>query len=500
MSLVEPVSSVADAAKATSALPLFVDLDGTLLASDSLVECLLLRAKHRPLDLLRVPGWLAGGKARLKERLADDERLDVSRLPYREDVLHYLRAERAAGRRIYLATGADRRVADRVALHLDLFDGVIASEGEVNLTGPRKLAAIQALAPEGFVYAANSREDLIIWKNAAGAVLVNAPPSVAREAQRERVAERVFTPGPVRASEWLYALRVHQWMKNLLVFVALLTSFRLTDLSAVGEAVVAFIAFSLCASAVYVLNDLLDLEADRAHPRKRYRPFASGRLSIPQGVSLAAITLGAGLAVAFMESFGLTVVILCYLLVTTAYTWYLKARALVDVITLAALYALRIVGGSVAIGVPTSVWLLAFALFLFLSLALAKRCSELLSMKTLGLARAQGRSYRVEDLTILWPTGIAAGVCSVLVFALFISADELPDHYSAPSLMWFTAMALFYWLAYVWLKTGRGEMLDDPVVFAVKDGASRIAIAVAVAITIAAHFIHLPDATVLMIR
>jgi 4-hydroxybenzoate polyprenyltransferase/phosphoserine phosphatase len=485
---------------ATAAPPLFVDLDGTLVQTDCLAENVLREIKRAPASAWRMLGQLRAGRAALKQQLAQRGCLEVEHLPYREDLLRYLREQREAGRRLYLATGADRSIAERVARHLGLFDGVLASDGVTNLTGERKLRAIRATASHGFAYAGDSRADLAVWAEADAAVLVGTRDAVRQRAAQLTAIEREFPSTAIRPADWLRALRVHQWLKNLLVFVALLTSFRLTDPAAVAEALVAFFAFSLTASAVYVVNDLLDLDADRAHPRKRFRPFAAGRLPIVHGLVAAAVLLGGGLTLAAIESGGLLVVLLLYLATTTAYTWRFKSQALLDVVVLTVLYVLRIVGGAYAIGVPTSVWLLAFALFIFLSLALAKRCSELVSMQTLGRDRARGRGYRVEDLRVLWPVGIATGVSSVLVFALFISADALPAHYAAPSLMWFVALGLFYWLAYLWLKTSRGDLLDDPLVFALRDSGSRAALVFVVGVTLAAHLVPLPESELWILR
>lgn len=495
-----PAPSPGSGTASTATLPLFVDLDGTLLQTDCLLEGALREFKSQPWSMWRLLPRLLRGRAAVKRDLAERHPLEVDTLPYRDDFLRYLRAQRDAGRKLYLATGADRAVAERVAAHLGLFDGVLASDGDRNLVGKSKLRAIRALAPGGFVYAGDSRADLAVWAEAAAAVLVGASAAVRRRAAALTAVEREFVSPPVRAADWLRAIRVHQWLKNLLVFVALLTSFRLTDPAAIGEAIMAFFAFSLCASAIYVVNDLLDLDADRAHPRKRFRPFAAGRIPIAQGLGAAAFLLAGGLALAAFESAGLLAVLLVYLATTTAYTWRFKSQALLDVVVLAVLYVMRIVGGAYAIGVPTSVWLLAFALFVFLSLALAKRCSELVSMQTLGRDRARGRGYRIEDLRVLWPVGIATGVCSVLVFALFISADELPAHYAAPSLMWLVALGLFYWLAYLWLKTSRGDLLDDPLVFAIKDGGSRWALTFVVGMTLAAHLVPLPESGLWILR
>jgi 4-hydroxybenzoate polyprenyltransferase/phosphoserine phosphatase len=470
--------------------PLFVDLDGTLIASDLFIECLLLRAKHRPLDLLKVPFWLMRGRAYLKARLADD-RLDVTQLPYRKELCEHLESERARGRRIYLATAADGRLASRVAEHLGLFEGVLASDGEKNLKSVRKLDAIRNIAKAGFAYAGNSRDDLVIWTEAESAILVNTPPAVAKQLQRSGKVEHVFSSQGGIARELVRLIRVHQWLKNMLVFVPLLTSFRITETSGVCEAVMAFIAFSLCASATYVLNDLLDIQSDRAHPRKCFRPLASGRVPISVGIAVAAATLWLGLGVAAAQSFALTAVVSAYLVITTAYSWYLKTRVLLDVIVLAGLYTLRIIGGAIAIGVPTSVWLLAFALFVFLSLALVKRCSELMTLKSVGVAKSRGRNYGVDDLKVLWPMGVATAVGSVLVFALYINSADMPTHYGTPSLLWLVALELFYWIGRLWIKTGRGEMSDDPLVYALTDFGSRVMIAGMVATTLTAYFLRL---------
>jgi 4-hydroxybenzoate polyprenyltransferase/phosphoserine phosphatase len=474
----------------TNQSPLFVDLDGTLIASDLLLECLLLRAKHRPLDLLKVPFWLVRGRAYLKARLADD-RLDVTQLPYRKELCEHLASERAKGRPIYLATAADDRLASKVAEHLGLFDGVLASDGEKNLKSVRKLDAIRKIAKAGFAYAGNSRDDLVIWTKAESAILVNAPRAVARQLQCSGKVEQVFSLPGGRWRDLVRVVRVHQWLKNLLVFVPLLTSFRITQTSGICASILAFVAFSLCASATYVTNDLLDIQSDRAHPRKRFRPLASGRLPIPVGIAVAATTLCLGLAVAAAQSFTFATLISAYLVITTTYSWYLKTRVLLDVIVLAGLYTIRIIGGAIAIGVPTSVWLLAFALFVFLSLALVKRCSELMTLKSIGLVETRGRNYEVNDLKVLWPMGVATAVGSVLVFALYINSADMPTHYRTPSLLWLVALQLFYWLGRLWIKTGRGEMSDDPLVYALTDFGSRVLIAGMVATTLAAYFLRL---------
>jgi 4-hydroxybenzoate polyprenyltransferase len=472
--------------------PLFVDLDGTLIASDSLLECILFCAKQHPLDFLKLPIWLLRGRAHFKACLsAAADGLDVARLPYNEDLCRYLRREKATGRAIYLATAADGQLACRVADHLGLFDGVIASNASENLKGVRKLEAIQKIAGSEFVYAGNSRDDLVIWKEAASAIVVSAPRAVMEQAQRSAKVEKIFPrPAPI-LREMLEVMRPYQWLKNVLVFVPLLVSFRITDIGSVSSAIMAFIAFSLCASATYVMNDLLDVHSDRHHPRKRFRPFASGQLPILVGLGLILCGLGLGLSVAALESIHLLAVVSLYLAITVAYSYYLKTRVMLDVVILAALYAIRIVGGAASIGASMSVWLLAFALFVFLSLALVKRCAELIALKAAGLLKSHGRNYGVEDLTVLWPIGIATAVCSVLVLALYINSGDMPKHYATPSLLWLVTLGLFYWLGRMWIKTARGEMTDDPLVYSLRDFGSRTVIGGMVLMTLAAYFLEL---------
>ncbi|HVE88277.1 MAG TPA: UbiA family prenyltransferase [Burkholderiaceae bacterium] len=469
--------------------PLFVDLDGTLIAGDSLFESLFAATKSRPLKAFAFPFWLLRSRACLKEELAKLARLDPALLPYRSDVCDFLRTERARGRKIYLATAANERIAQGVATSLGIFDGVLASDGTTNLKGVNKLRAIQALAGARFAYAGNDKHDLVIWSAADSAILVSAPQWLQARVRAGTEVERSFPRAPRRAAELLTAMRPHQWLKNLLVFVSLLTSFHFSEIAPVLASVTAFVALSLCASATYIVNDLFDLEADRKHPRKRARTFASGAASIPQGLIAALVLLVAGLAAASLVSPPLLAVVTGYVVMTTAYSLHLKSYVVLDVIVLAALYMIRIVAGAVAIQVEVSVWLLAFALFLFVSLALVKRCAELVLFESQGIRGSSGRDYQVADLRVLWPLGIAMGVCSVVVFALYINAPEVQARYGAPLLLWLVAIALVYWIGRMWIKASRGEMSDDPIVFALRNAGSRILIAAMIMATLAAYFV-----------
>ncbi|MCW5652285.1 UbiA family prenyltransferase [Hydrogenophaga sp.] len=473
--------------------PLVVDLDGTLTPTDTLVESIIKLIKQSPLNLLRLPFQLMRGRSEFKSWVASRVGISAEVLPYRESLLAYLKEEKAKGRRIVLATAAHRSIADGVAAHLGLFDHVMASDdGGANLKGPAKLAAIQKEVGGDFVYAGDSSADIPVWKGARAAVLVNVSAGVAADVRKSVPVEREISREKTGLAVWLKALRVHQWMKNLLLFVPMLTAFSFSDPTDIVHILVAFVAFSLTASATYVVNDLWDLESDRAHPRKSQRPFASARLPIQNGLAVAAVFLVAAFAMALSMSLGLFLILLVYLVLTSAYSWVLKEYVLMDVIMLSVLYTLRIVAGAIAIEETTSSWLLAFSVFVFLSLALVKRCAELVTLEQAGKLTTKGRDYRVTDLVVLWPLGVGAALSAVVVFGLFISAPETQGRYLSPQLLWFTALGLIYWLSRLWVKTSRGEMHDDPVVYALKDRGSRLTVIGMVVVMLIARFFPVP--------
>lgn len=470
--------------------PIVVDLDGTLTPVDTLAESLVARVRNAPGTLFLAPLWVVRGRAGFKQAIADGSRFSVVRLPYRDALLDYLREARAEGRRIVLATAAHRSIALAVASHLDCFDDVIATDGH-NLKGRAKLEAIVARVGVEFSYAGDSAADLPIWEAASGAILVGTSSRVAARVRRTTPVEMEIPREPAGLRVWLRALRVHQWLKNLLLFVPLLTAFAFTDVKTLLVAFTAFLAFSLAASATYIVNDIFDLESDRAHPRKRYRPFACGQISMARGLAMSCVLLACALALSLVVSTGFTLILLTYLLLTSLYSWTLKRYVLLDVIALSSLYTLRILAGSIAVGVATSSWLLSFSMFMFLSLALVKRCAELLSLKQSGLSASRGRDYGVSDLDVLWPLGVGAALSAVVVFGLFISAPETQARYATPQLLWIVAIGLVYWLARMWIKTSRGEMHDDPVIYALRDRGSRVTVFAMVATQLAAHFLEL---------
>lgn len=462
---------------ATSPPPLVIDLDGTLLRSDMLVESALGHLRQAPHRVLRPLGWLRRGKAALKAGLAESGPVDVGLLPYDPEVLALIRAARAEGRPVVLATATHRSLAERVATHLGLFDRVLATEHALNLSaGNKRDALVHHYGEGGFDYAGNAEEDLPVWRAAREAILVNPGAALEARSRREANVTAVIRSGGGRLADWAKALRLHQWLKNLLVFVPLLAAHRLDEPAVLLAALLAFLAFGLCASSVYVLNDLLDLEDDRKHARKRTRPFAAGRLAPQQGLAASAISLALALLLcllalpaAFLGTLAL------YYGLTLAYSLFLKRRAMVDVLTLAALYTLRILAGAAACGIVVTSWMLAFSVFMFLSLALVKRYAELRHAREAGqVSRTPGRGYYPGDLDMIASLGGSAGYLAVLVLALYI--DELGGSslYRHPELIWLACPLLLYWISRTWMMTHRGEMHDDPVVFAARDGVSLV--------------------------
>jgi 4-hydroxybenzoate polyprenyltransferase len=475
----------------TSTAPLVVDLDGTLTLTDTLVESIIQLGKQHPMDLFKLPFWLLKGRGSFKASIATRSTLPITNLPYHTNLINYLQSEKQNGRQLILATAANNKIANAVAAHLDLFDIVIASSENHNLKGIVKLTAIQQTVGSKFVYAGDNKADLPIWQAAQAAILVNTSSNVSNTVRKNTSIELEFPAENTGIRLWLRALRVHQWFKNLLLFVPLLTAFSFQEIDKLLAITLAFFAFSLTASATYMGNDLWDLESDRSHPRKKYRPFASAQISIIKGVALAAGLLVLGLMLAANVSLNFFWMLLLYLLVTITYTWTLKTYVLIDVIVLSLLYTLRIIAGSVAVEVPTSSWLLAFSVFIFFSLALVKRCSELVSLQQSGKENTHGRDYCNSDLVVLWPLGVGSALSAVVVFGLFISAAETQVRYASPQGLWLVAIGLIYWLARLWIKTARGEMHDDPLVFAIRDFGSRITIIAMIMATLAAHFFTL---------
>lgn len=456
-------------------IPLCVDLDGSLIRSDMLHESSIIFAKNKPWHVAALPGWLLRGKAYLKQRIAAVADVDVQLLPYNDELLDWLKAERANGRKLILCTASDAKYAHAVAAHLNVFDEVMASDGETNLSSGNKAAALVArFGAKGFDYVGNSSADLAVWAQANRSIVVGSKSLADRAAHVSTIGRHIAPAGPARAKIWMRALRLHQWLKNLLVFLPLLGAHRWLDSTAIVNTLLAFASFSLCASAVYLLNDLLDLESDRRHPRKKSRPFAAGTLSIPTGIFASAGLFITAFGIATLLGQHFLLWLLAYAALTTTYSFFLKQFPLVDCLSLAGLYTLRIIAGGSAIDQPISFWLLAFSLFLFSSLAFIKRYAELLSVIKSGKNSAHGRGYIAEDLPLLQSIGLASGFSATLVMALYLNSAEVAQLYSHPQLLWLTMPVLLFWITWMWLKASRNQMHDDPVVFAIEDRASLI--------------------------
>lgn len=467
--------------------PLCVDLDGTLVKSDTLVDSLLALFRADAAMVFKLPGRILRGKAAFKAWVTESVCLDAAHLPYNGKLLQYLREEVGRGRAIYLATGADVRLARRVADHLGIFTDVLGSDGATNLTGSNKLDILRTrLNSAAFDYIGNDTPDLPLLAQATEAMVAN--PSLRLRmrlrARGIRPADAFVESEPAFKSVWR-AVRPHQWAKNLLIFVPLLCSHALSA-GKLLTALAAFCCLSLTASSAYIVNDLLDLEADRRHPRKRLRPFAAGDLSAFAGIVIAAMFLAVGLAGAYLLPGRFFAWLLIYLATTLAYSLYLKRIALVDVLALSGLYILRLLAGGAVTQTPISHWLAGFSMFMFLSLAIAKRFAELENLRASNAVPRNGRGYLVGDVDQLRSFGTASAYAAVVVFAIYISGPDVVKLYHQPRLLWLTVPLMILWLNRVWLLASRGEMDEDPVAFALTDSMSLVIGVVVVLIALAA--------------
>jgi 4-hydroxybenzoate polyprenyltransferase/phosphoserine phosphatase len=450
-----------------------VDLDGTLVLTDTLYESVLQLFKQAVFSILLFPLWLLQGKAAFKSKIAERVSLNPALLPYNQALIDWLIERRVSGKKIVLTTAADQRIATAVAEHVGLFDEVLASDGTTNNASSNKSQFLdERFGKNCWDYAGNSQADLAVWKAANSAIVVNANAAVLQKAQQQGNVSLVLPAAKVTALDFLKVIRLHQWLKNLLLFIPLLAAHQIANWDALSTLLVAFISFSFCASAVYIANDLLDLDSDRQHPRKRLRPFASGVVSVQVGCLLTPILALLSLVLALWVGHAFTAWLVFYFVVTTAYTLWLKKLVLVDCLTLAGLYTLRIIAGAAAVSVPVSFWLLAFSVFIFLSLAFVKRLAELQAQADAGGNTAHGRGYMVSDQSLIQTLGVTAGYAAVLVLALYLHSDSVLNLYAQPELIWLAVPLMLFWVSWIWMKAHRGQMHDDPIVFAIKDKAS----------------------------
>jgi len=459
-----------------ASIPIIVDLDGTLVHTDMLHESALKFFRADPLGVIQIPFWISQSRANLKKELATRTDFDPASIPYNLELVDWLRAQKAEGRRLILCTASDRKIADPIAQHLNIFDDVIASNGVTNFAGKEKARELERrYGTAGFDYAGNSEADLDVWPVARHAIVVNARSSLIKKANEVSTIEKIFPERSVGLREWGRVVRIHQWLKNFLLFVPLLAAHDLGNKNAWALLILALISFSLCASAVYIANDLLDLESDRLHPRKNARPFASGLIPVWKGVVLAPILLTISICIGYAVGVPFLSWVLFYFVLTCAYSWVLKRIVLIDCVTLALLYTLRIIAGAAAAGYVLSFWILALSVFLFLSLAFIKRYAELSVQLIAGNEKIHGRGYRTSDAALIQTMGIVSGYVAVLVLALYLNTETVTKLYRMPEVIWGAVPIMLFWISWMWIQAHRGKMHDDPLVFAVKDRASLIA-------------------------
>ena len=454
---------------------IFVDLDGTLIRTDIFLESILMLIKQNPLSVFLIIFWILQGRSVAKDKIAGLVKLNAETLPYTNELIDYLKEQKKKNICIILATASNHTYADAIANHLGIFDMVIASDARKNLKGSNKLAAIRNITGvDEFAYAGNSLADRPIWDAASSNILVNAPRKDIKNAKSKDKAEKIINNKKSSFNAFLRAMRLHQWAKNILIFTPLFTSHIYYEIQTVITATIAFFSFSICASGVYFLNDMLDLEADRLHHKKRFRPLASGELPLPTGI-IGAIFLPCiafVLAWTFLPT-SFFFVLLFYYMTTNAYSFFLKGISTADVMTLAILYTLRVVAGAFAINVELSSWLLAFSIFTFVSLAYLKRYIELHSLSE-NKSKAHGRGYSASDCETMFTLGISNITASVLVLALYINSQEVAGLYKSPKLLWLLCLLMLYWGNRIWIGARRGKISDDPIVFAINDKVSQI--------------------------
>ena len=466
-------------------IPLAVDLDGTLIKTDMLWESLIALLKTNVFAIFLLPFWLIKGRAYLKHEIARRITLDVATLPFNKEFLAFLQEEHKRGRVLILTTASDRTIAEKIADHLGIFSEVMASNGKHNLKAAEKSRALQEkFGNKCFDYAGNEKADLEVWAHTNAAILVNAPDGALKKAQRLTPVIKVYNNNQDNTlTAIVRVIRVKHWIKNALVFVPLLASHQLIDFALLLNGTYAFIGFSLVASSVYVFNDLADLNNDRHHHQKRHRPFASGELSLLSGLIMMHVLLIGAILVSLLLPVGFLFTLLGYYVLNVAYSLYLKKALLVDVLSLATFYAARVFAGGAATGIMPSEWLLAFCVFIFLSLAFAKRVSELQFLRENNKEKAHGRGYLPNDLESLASLGATSGYIGVLVFALYINSPEVNQLYSYPRALWIACPFLLYWISRLWLLVHRHEVPEDPIVFVINDKVSYL-VGFAVSVTL----------------
>lgn len=463
---------------AAVALPLVVDLDGTLIHTDMLMETGLHAVKRSPHCVPMMPFELLKGKASFKRWLWQQSGvIQCDQLPYDETLLAWLKTQKAAGRQLVLCSGSTQALVELIASEVGIFDEVLGSSDQCNLTGAQKARVlVDRFGSAGFDYVGNAEPDMQVWAHARQVIAVNTSKSLERTIRQHWPHATVFDASRESWSEWRKALRIHQWMKNLLIFAPVLAAHQFEGMHIWAALLLAFLAFSLCASAIYILNDLFDLESDRRHPRKRFRPFASGSLPIGQGLLVSAVLLLLSMLLAQQIEGQFSSYLMLYFMITSVYSWTLKRLMLIDCLTLSGLYTLRILAGASAAGLSPSFWLLAFSVSLFLSLAFIKRYVELSTMPTgQRTEKAHGRGYFASDAPLIQVFGVTSGYAAVIVLALYFNSEAVQKLYVDTSYMAVAIPVVLFWVSWMWMQAHRGNVDDDPIVFAIKDKVSLLA-------------------------
>jgi 4-hydroxybenzoate polyprenyltransferase len=470
---------------------LYVDLDGTFIKSDMLLETFLVAFKNNPLIVFTVFFWLLQGKAYLKQKLSESATVNVASIPVNPQTFKFLEQQKSLGRKIVLATASNQSIAKQFVNNYVVFDNYIASTTDNNLKGQNKLDAILKLSKEDenkFDYMGNSIEDFILFEKATNSYLVAPTANASQKSKQGQFFTECFDETSAASLKlWIKQLRIYQWLKNGLIFVPLLVANQFTDLQAITNTLLAFVSFGLLASSTYVMNDLVDLESDRTHKRKCHRPLASCQIHILPAIIVATMLFIVSLLLAWSLSNSFLMTLVVYLTLTLSYSFKIKRYFGMDVIALASLYTIRIFAGAAVIGVTVSFWLLSFSMFIFLSLALVKRCAELVALKQQNQIQISGRDYNTDDLLVFTSFGTTSSLIAVLMYCFYMNSNVLSNQYQEPQLLWLSLPALGYWLMRMWVKTLRGEMHDDPIVFSLKDRGSMLSIMIMAIFTMAAH-------------
>ena len=472
----------------TDRTPLIVDVDGTLIRGDLLFEAALQLVATQPWNTWKLLTWLKGGKASLKKNLVDTIDPHISSMPLRDETVAAIKAAKAAGRPVWLASASDQRWVEQIAARIGGIDGVMGSDGVTNLSGANKAnALVERFGHKGFDYIGDHHVDMPVWDAARRPIVIAQSSGLERAVKRRFPDAEIIARPKTPIRPYFKAMRPYQWAKNALVFLPAIAGHSIGDLTVLLAAFMAFWAFSLAASSAYIINDLLDLPGDRDHHRKSKRPFAAGQISIPRGIAMAIGLMVVATVIAALLPLEFLAILLGYVALTLFYSFYLKRQMLVDVIILGGLYTIRVLGGIAATGEEKSQWLLMFCLFFFLSLAIVKRSSELVARRDAGKSAPPGRGYAINDLAMLLPLGAAAGYASVMVVMLYLSSPQIVSLYAHPLRMWLICPLLIYWISRALMLANRNEMHDDPIIFAMTDKVSwltGLVVAVIIAISI----------------